>query len=443
MAYFDKYKGVDNRLSIIEILQEVGSPEYKDATNREYEAVDISQIKIDGNIFKNYGAYRFIWEKTYSTSPERSVGGSMGNINSISTFLTGHLIIDFSVMSIDDYRLFMTLHYDRNEHTVECYDPIYNNRITLKMYFATEQMAKLYTISQNRMLPNGEWEDWVDLVGVSEYAVELIGTNNELDLLSVKYEYSTLNADGTLLYPTFPNGTVATPQYEEDVYSGEEIMVGSNSTFPDTPPKNSLKFKHWVDENGLIYTNGVIVTVNKPITLYAVWESSTTHTISFNYGLSEVDYTIDSSTGLIEDILNKEVQKGQSIGSLPKLTAEPFVTGADEKKYYPYTNGGWYKYPVKQANMQVFSNDLYWTDRDTIIYALYDKKPFLVTYVTNATNTSIPTQTLYYGDQVYLPTLAREGYTFQGWYIDSTYTTKFNGTMPPYSITLYAKWETK
>ena len=438
-SYKDKYIGID-RPSVYDILQWVGTTEYREGAIKEYEAVDIEEVKIGGNRFRNYGAYSFIWEKTFVKSPERSGNGSISNLNSYATFLTPHLILDFSIMSIEDYRKIMLLHYGANEFTVECYDPIYNRKIKVKMYFGTEEMAKLFTIAQNRLLPDGQWEEWVDLVGVTEYKVELIGTNNDLDLVSVKYEYSTLNADGTLLYPTFPNGSVATPEYEEDIYIGEEIVVGSNSTFPDTPPSTTLKFKHWVDDNGKTYTNGVVVTVNAPLTLYAVWEATTSFTLSFNYGLSDVATETDSSTGVMTEILNREVQQGQSIGTLPPLTAEPFVTGTDKVKYYPYTNGGWYKHPVKQADTQVFNNDLYWQNRDSIIYALYDKKPFTVSYVTNSPNTDIPTQTLYYGDQVYLPTLARDGYTFQGWYIDSAYNTAFSGTMPPYPITLYARW---
>jgi uncharacterized repeat protein (TIGR02543 family) len=334
-------------------------------------------------------------------------------------------------MSIDDYRKIMLLHYGANEFTVECYDPIYNRKIKVKMYFATEEMAKLYTIAQNRLLPDGQWEEWVDLVGVTEYKVELIGTNNDLDLVSVRYVYNS---------NTTPTGAPMPDQYEEDIYLGEEIVVGSNSTFQTTPPSNSLKFKHWVDDSGLIYTNGVVLTVNAPLTLYAVWETSTTKTLSFNYGISDIAIEVDSSTGVSTQILDREVQQGQRIGTLPPLTAEPFVQGADNVKYYPYTNGGWYKHPVKQADMQVFDNYLYWTNRDTIIYALYDKKPFSVSYVTDTPNTYIPTQTLYYGDQVYLPTLHRDGYTFQGWYVDADKTKVFSGNMPPYSITLYAKW---
>ena len=270
-SYKDKYIGVD-RPSVYDILQKVGTTEYREGAIKEYEAVDIAEVKIDGNRFRNYGAYSFIWEKTFVKSPERSADGSIGNLNSYATFLTPHLIMDFSVMSIDDYRKIMILHYGANEFTVECYDPIYNRKIKVKMYFATEEMAKLYTIAQNRLLPNGQWEEWVDLVGVTEYKVELIGTNNDLDLVSVRYEYSTLKEDGTLEYPYLPNGSPANPQFEEDVYIGEEIIIGGNSTFPETPPTNSLKFKHWIDEEGLIYTNGKTWTVNVPLTLYAVWQ---------------------------------------------------------------------------------------------------------------------------------------------------------------------------
>ena len=420
-SYKDKYMGVDNRLSVMEILQRVGTTEYRDGAIKEYQAVDIDEVKIDGNRFRNYGVYSFIWEKTFVKSPERSGNGSLGNLNSYATFLTAHLILDFSIMSIEDYRKIMLLHYGANEFTVECYDPIYNRKIKVKMYFATEEMAKLYTIAQNRLLPYGQWEEWVDLVGVTEYKVELIGTNNDLDLVSVKYEYSTLKADGTLEYPTFPDGSPANPQFEEDVYIGEEIIIGGNSTFPETPPTNSLKFKHWVDGSGLVYTNGAVVTVNAPLTLYAVWEATTKFTLSFNYGLSDEDYTV--TNGIREPISNREVQFEQSIGILPKLTVEPTVTYNGEK-IPVYHNGAWYKTPSKTT--KVNDNDLYWIDRDTIIYALYDKKLFSVTYHTDAPDITIPTQSVAYDEIVYAPTLYKQGYNFKGWFTDSEWKTAFN-----------------
>jgi uncharacterized repeat protein (TIGR02543 family) len=90
--------------------------------------------------------------------------------------------------------------------------------------------------------------------------------------------------------------------------------------------------------------------------------------------------------------------------------------------------------------VRVKDNDLYWIARNDIIYLLYDKKSYSVYYVTNS-EYNIPTQNVKYGETVFMPTLAKDGYTFQGWYLDSSFKTAFSGNMPPYAITLYAKWE--
>lgn len=442
-SYIDKYKSnVVGRLSVYDILQKVGTTEYKDGIKRQYEAVDIDFVLIDNNKFTNYGVYQFIWEKTFVKSPQRSSNGSIGNLNSYATFLTPHLILDFSVMSIDDYRKIMLLHYGANEFTVECYDPIYNRKIKVKMYFGTEEMAKLYTISQNRLLPDGQWEEWVDLVGVTDYKVELIGTNNDLDLVSVRYVYSQNDENGNPIFNA-PDGSPMPDQYEEDIYLGEEIVVGSNSTFPNTPPSNNYQFSHWtmLDENGEFLgerTNGLVMTVNAPIIFRAKWKPTSTRTLSFNYGLSDEDYTV--TDGIIEPIYNREVQFGESIDILPKLTVEPTVVYNGEK-IPVYENGAWYRTPSKNTKVEV--GQPYWIDRDTIIYALYDKKKFLVTYDTNAPDISIPEQNVAYDEIVYTPTLYREGYTFKGWYTDSEWKNAFSGNMPPKNLNLYARWVAK
>lgn len=263
--------GVDSRLSLIEILQKVGSANY----NKEYVAENISFIKIDGNVFTNYGQYSFIWEKSYAKSPTRSVGGSIGNLNEMPTFIVPHLVIDFSIMSIDDYRKLMILHYDSNEHIVECYDPIYNRMITEKMYFATEEMAKLHTIAQKRFL-NGVWEEWIDLVGVREYTVELIGTNNDEDKqYTVRYVYNA--PTGADFQPIYPNGVKPPDQYEQSpMFSGQDFLVGANSTFPKMPPNENYEFLTWrlVNEKGEdlgTRKNGAQITINQNLTFYAIW----------------------------------------------------------------------------------------------------------------------------------------------------------------------------
>lgn len=396
----------------------------------DYKAVSIGDVVINGRTFTNYGNYSFIWEKSYVKSPERSGNGSIGNLNSYATFITGHLKIDYSVMSIDDYRALMKMIYERNEFVVECYDVVYNKRISLKMYFATEEMPKLYTIAHKRQTSQDEWEEWVDLVGVQGYTVEMIGTNNDLDLVSVMY------------YPNYPSNVTEKPfpdhQAEEDVYIGEEIIIGANSTYKDNPP-TGYKFSHWETTDGDIYDDGAVVKVNSELLLYAVWQNSSENTLSFSYGISTPVYD-----GTVEQdaLYNRTVQYGISIGALPKFDTNPAVT-IDNKKYYPYWKGAWYRLPVKDESVKVQDDDKYWSIRDSIIYLLFDKVNYRVTYVTNSSDIEIPPTHCEYGATITLPVLASSSRKFDGWYFDSAFTKRAGGTMPPYEITLYAKWTDK
>lgn len=157
------------------------SPEERKA---EYATNDISTVIITNGTktvtLRDYSTYSFVWEKSYVSSPKRASNGSMNNIQDCSTFITAHLKIDFSLISIDDYREIMKLVYSgSNEFIVSCYDIIYDRRISVKMYFATEELPKLWNIANKIQKSREEWEEWVDLVGVQGYTVELIGTNND------------------------------------------------------------------------------------------------------------------------------------------------------------------------------------------------------------------------------------------------------------------------
>jgi uncharacterized repeat protein (TIGR02543 family) len=396
----------------------------------EYNAVGIDKVKIDGNTFTNYGQYSFIWEKTYVKSPERAMDGSMGAINALSTFLTPHLIMDFSLISIDDYRALMKLHYTRNEFTVECYDPIYNHTIKVKMYFATEQMAKLHTIARKR-LNNNEWEDWIELVGAYEYQVEMIGTNNDLDLVSVTYNYNApTDNNGS---PIYPNGSPIPNEFEEDVYRGEEIVIGANSTFKDNPPSPNYKFDGWRDAEGTVWTEGKIVTIYDNIELFAQWKPTSFYTLSYNYGMSK-PYEVDG-----EPIYNKQVEYGLSIGTTPNVDSAIY-TKIGDAEYITHRNPKWYKYPSRDPDMLIVHNTPYWLKRDTIIYCLYETAVYTVTF--DFSDGQIPNETrqVPYGEKVYLPEYTKGNKKIEGWYTERPWKNKFNGNMPPYNLTLYARW---
>lgn len=128
---------------------------------------------------KGYEAYSFFWEKTYVKSPERAMDGAISNLDGTSTFISGHLKINFALMPIDDYRAFMKLIYKKNEFKVNCYDIVYDKRVDINMYFATQEMPKLWNIVSKIQGGSSEWENYVDLVGIEGCTVELIGTNTD------------------------------------------------------------------------------------------------------------------------------------------------------------------------------------------------------------------------------------------------------------------------
>lgn len=417
------------RRSVPEILS-LNQNEDWDVIKTEYNAAGIGNIKIDGEVFTNYGQYSFIWEKSYVKSPERATDGSLGAINALSTFLTAHLIIDFSLISIDDYRALMKLHYSRNEFTVECYDPIYNKNIKIKMYFATEQMAKLHTIARYR-LNQDNWEEWVELVGAYDYQVEMIGTNNDLDYVSVEYVYNAPLDDSGV--PIYPNGVPVPNEFEEDVYSGEEVVIGSNSTFKTLPPSPNYKFDGWKDAQGNIWQEGKIVTIYDNLTLYAQWKPSTTYTLSFNYG-SSAPYKDENR----EPVYDRQVEYGKSIGTLPTVDGAIY-TEIDGKKYITQRDPDWYIYPSLNSE-RITHNKPYWLRRDTIIYCLYKTAEYKITF--DFSDFQIPNETkvIPYGETVYLPEYTKGNTKIEGWYTERPFVNKFSGKMPPYDLTLHARW---
>lgn len=396
-----------------------------------YKADDIHKVVIDGDTFTNYGDFQFVWEKSYVKSPERSASGTIDNLNSYATFVTPHLIINFAVMSIDDYRAIMRKDLERNEFVVECYDPIYNKRISTKMYFGTPAMAKLRTIARKRFDPDTSvWEDFIELVGVDGYTVELIGTNSDLDFLSVSY----------LLNPPSDTGRADESIGEEDIYKGQDVIIGAAaSSFVNETFDGKYRFAKWNTsktggEQGN-YTNGYSATINESLVLYAQWDKAEENILTFSYGVA--DPAINAETYSYET--SRKVVQGKSIGILPVVETPQVTYG--ESKYSPYYNGNWYKTPIKADNsVPVANNELYWMSRDSSIYLIYDTYSYSlnlyldgVLYQTNSIKYNTPTN---------LPQLVKSGYTFDGWYKTENFQqgTKFNGNMPPFNLTLYARW---
>lgn len=410
------------------------SPEYK---RTEYEAVGIGQVEIDGNVFDNYGSFSFIFEKSYidEDSTKRALDGSMGNLPSAPTLITGHLVIDYSVMSIDYYRKLTKLINSKNEFLVKCYDIVDNKPVRLKMYFAPQEMPKLRTIAHKIQKSQEEWDEWIELVGVDGCSIELIGTNNPLDTLSVTYHKNN------------PDGTGDLTQGEPNLTIGDEVIIGSAVDWQTETWNGAYKFKYWstekdlIDNKGLKYIDGKVYTLDSDLALYAIWEVASIHTLFFNYGIGEP--IIQNN----EPYTHTEVQSNQSVDlpeiKTPSVTYEGIVFKETQS---PYINGGWYKSRIKDENFRVNNGDLYWTDKDDTIYQLFDTQKYDISFISNSEGTRIIN--VEYGVTILAWEPKKEGYNFLGWYFDEynhpeLKDKKFNGTAPPFKTYLIAKWELK
>lgn len=229
----------------------------------------IDQVTIDANVFKDYSAFSFIMEKTFLKSPVRSNSGTIGNLDSYPSFLTPHLQINFGLMSIDSYRTMMKLLQSKNEFKVTCYDVVNDIDVTHNMYFATEQMPKLFTIASSLSGSN----PYVELLGVQDYTIELIGTNTGVTMLDITYNLNVPSG------ATWDGNTTITRELPINLIQdvGAVFTVGNNNydaaeiTFGDT-----YRFLCWAENaegTGIRYIdrNEYRFTTNK--TLYAQWSA--------------------------------------------------------------------------------------------------------------------------------------------------------------------------
>ena len=118
-----------------------------------------------------------------------------------------------------------------------------------------------------------------------------------------------------------------------------------------------------------------------------------------------------------------------SVTEIGKLTA-PTVEG--------YTFDGWYADAAHTTEFD-FSTPI---TGDTTIYAKWTANDYYVSFFTEHGDPPTSQNVKYNGTATDPGKLSEEGYTFDGWYTDDNYSTKFDFTKPITSnTTVYAKWE--
>lgn len=114
-------------------------------------------------------------------------------------------------------------------------------------------------------------------------------------------------------------------------------------------------------------------------------------------------------------------------GETPTLPDSPTLTG--------YTFDNWYK-EAELKNVYTPAP----VEFDFTLYAGYNINQYTVTFVTNVEGKTIDPITADYNSTITIPEISKDYYQFGGWFLESSYTTRFNGVVPAKNITVYAKW---
>ena len=232
-----------------------------------------------------------------------------------------------------------------------------------------------------------------------------------------------VNLDATLtLYPVWA-ANVSTVTYNYDGATGGNSAAtatfatgGTAITLP-TPTKTGYTFAGWYTTSGFTTQVTGPISPTSDLTLYAKWTT----------GSFTITYTYNGATG------------GNSSATATYVTGSPGVTLPTPTKT-GYTFAGWYAesvFTTQVTGAQTPTSNI-------TLYAKWTANTYALTYNYNGATGGNGTATAYFttgGTAITLPTPTKTGYTFVGWYAESTFNTQVSGAQSPGSdATLYAKW---
>ena len=197
--------------------------------------------------------------------------------------------------------------------------------------------------------------------------------------------------------------------------STQTIDRGGKFTEPAAPSKENYTFAGWYNGDEKFDFDADTTNAPNVLELVAKWEKSK-YTVQFV-----------SDHGSFED---QTIEHGKPIDT-DKLTL-PEVEG--------YTFDGWYADAAYSKKFD-FTQPI---KSNTTVYAKWTANDYYVSFFTEHGDPPTSQNVKYNGTATDPGTLTEEGYTFDGWYTDDTYSTKFDFTKPIKSnTTVYAKWTAK
>ena len=275
------------------------------------------------------------------------------------------------------------------------------NSISEALFFGCSQLTTIHIPVSVTSIGNNAFADCPSLMTVTypgsktQWDDITKGSNSDVlenHLICAKLE-ATFTADGESI-------------------STQTIDRGGKFTEPAAPSKENHTFAGWYNGDEKFDFDADTTNAPNVLELVAKWDIN--------------QYTIQfvSEHGSFAD---QTIEHGETIKP-DKLTI-PEVEG--------YTFVGWYADEAHKTKFD-FSTPI---TSNTTVYAKWTAKDYEVSFVTEHGKAPTSQNVPYNGTAKDPGKLTAEGYTFDGWYADDNYSTKFDFTQPIKSnTTVYAKW---
>ena len=236
--------------------------------------------------------------------------------------------------------------------------------------------------------------------------VNFSGSKTQWDNITGKDALSNIRLVCGKLEATFTaDGTTFAP--------AQTIDRGGKFTEPAAPSKENHTFAGWYNGDEPFDFDADTTNAPNVLELVAKWDINQ-YTVKF---VSEHGSFADQT-----------IEYGETIKT-DKLTI-PEVEG--------YTFDGWYADENRTIEFN-FSTPI---TSNTTVYAKWTANDYEVSFITEHGDAPASQNVPYNGTATDPGTLSAEGYTFDGWYTDDTYSTKFDFNQPiKRNTTVYAKWE--
>ena len=236
----------------------------------------ITSFALDAETYTGYKGYSFFWELTLASNPERS-GGGVIDLTSNSYFITPHLRIDFSLISYPDFMRLRQQQLSKLYFNLTCFDTDFNRTITEEVYFHPDTLPNFATMARRL---NGE--KWTEILGATDYTIELVGTNRLVEKKEIIYNLNQPSditwAQETQVVKEFAKNTtvgvgnnafITTRQDDK----GEDVKEKISTLTFD----KKYEFKYWcktADGTGFKYIDGDEYFLRDNTEVYAIWQKS-------------------------------------------------------------------------------------------------------------------------------------------------------------------------